>query len=94
LRQARQIRQDLGRPNTINGMETRDATVTKAVLAVWSRIQKELGVPDIEVFLTNDHSSGCASADWDHKPLAIRLNLREPGPGQLLPLDDQPRLAM
>jgi hypothetical protein len=63
---------------------------TQAIYAVWSRIQKELpGVADIEVFLTNDHNSGCASVNWDDRPLVIRLNLQEPGPGQKLPLDER-----
>jgi hypothetical protein len=61
----------------------------KAINDTWQRIQKELpGIADIELFLTNDHNSGCASVNWDDRPLLIRMNLQEPGPGQKLPLDE------
>jgi hypothetical protein len=50
--------------------------VTQAVYATWERIRKDLpGIADIELFLTNDHNSGCASVNWDDRPLLIRLNL-------------------
>ncbi|MGB6457628.1 MAG: hypothetical protein WBH47_24410 [Streptosporangiaceae bacterium] len=61
--------------------------LTQAMYATWQRIQQDLDVPDIVIALTNDHNSGC-STDFEDRPVIVRINPNEPGPGQLLPLDE------
>lgn len=64
--------------------------LSDAIQFTWRRVTgKLMGVPNIELTLTNDHNSGCASVDWWRKsgPPTVRINPSENGPGQLLPMD-------
>jgi hypothetical protein len=67
-----------------------DRQVIQAVEAIWKHISPSVPA---EFFLTSGANSSCGSVNWDDRPLPIRLNLRQNGPGQNLPLTLPPGVA-